>query len=91
MNRTMAALAGVSLLAACGYAAQQNTTSVQEQFVRSSGKLDAATIALFNHLKPSDADECLSRANQIPITASGQRNNVLITCLSAADKRNQGL
>jgi hypothetical protein len=86
----MAVVAGVSLLTACGYAAQENVTSLQQQYVRASNNLDSATIALFKHLKPSDADECLSRANQIPITLYGQRNNVLMTCLSAADKRNQG-
>jgi len=87
----MAALAGAFLLTACGYAYQENVTSAQQQLVRASNNLDSATIALFHHLKPSDTDECLSRANQISIRSGGQRNNVLITCLSAADKRNQGL
>lgn len=91
-KRTTAAFALVSLLTACGgYAAQDNVTIAQQNFVRASNDLDNSTIALFKHLKPSDADECLSRANQVSIRLYGQRNNVLASCLSAADKRNQGL
>jgi hypothetical protein len=90
--RIVAALALVSLLTACGgYAAQDNLTMAQQNFVRASNDLDSTTVALFKHLKPSDVDECLSRANEISIRLYGQRNSVLASCLSAADKRNQGL
>jgi hypothetical protein len=43
------------------------------------------TMGLFKNLKPSDKSECLSRADQIPIVLTEQRNSVLLTCLSAAD------
>lgn len=76
-------------LTACGNA-QRNTDALAMNVVRSSADLDDATMNLFRHLKPSDKEECLSRASFIPILQTIRRNNVLRTCLSAADKRNQG-
>lgn len=77
------------LLAACGNA-QRNMDAMAANVVSTSHDLDQATFNLFRHLKPSDKDECLSRASFVPIMQTYRRNNVLITCLSAADKRNQG-
>lgn len=83
------ALAGCS--ADGGTYAQSNTAALANNVVSTSNELDDATIALFRHLKPSDKDECLSRANYIPIMQTRRRNSVLISCLSAADKRNRGV
>lgn len=90
----MRQLAILLILTGCspggGTYAAANSASLARNVVDTSNELDEATFALFKHLKPSDKDECLSRANYIPILQTRRRNSVLISCLAAADKRNQG-
>lgn len=81
----------LALLSGCGQQIRQNQAQAVSNIITSSNELDNLTIASFKHIKPSDRDECLSRASAIPITLVNRRNGMLSSCLSAANNRNQGL